>query len=97
MALASTLSPGSSPWPLGPRRRAGGCSAARQLPKDLPPWSTVYRWFTAWRDACVFKKINHMLVMLDRERVEREAGGRRGYDPGTKIKGRKRHALVDID
>jgi len=67
------------------------------LPKDLPPWSTVYRWFAAWRDACVFKKINHMLVMLDRERVEREAGGRRGYDPGTKIKGRKRHALVDID
>ena len=27
----------------------------RQLPSDLPPWSTVYRWFAAWRDACVFE------------------------------------------
>ena len=45
----------------------------RQLPKDLPPWSTVYRWFAAWRDACVFEKINHALVMADRERGGREA------------------------
>ena len=35
----------------------------RLLPKDLPPWSTVYRWFAAWRDACLFEKINHALVM----------------------------------
>jgi putative transposase len=26
-----------------------------------------------------------------------EAGGPRGYDPGKKVNGRKRHALVDID
>ena len=26
------------------------------LPKDLPPWSTVYRWFAAWRDACLFER-----------------------------------------
>jgi putative transposase len=84
----------------------------RQLPKDLPPWSTVYRWFAAWRDACLFEKINHALV--DREPVGREAspsaaiidsqsiktteaGGPRGYDAGKKINGRKRHALVDTD
>jgi hypothetical protein len=24
-----------------------GC-AWRQLPTDLPPWSTVYRWFAIW-------------------------------------------------
>jgi transposase len=29
---------------------------------DLPPWSTVYRWFAVWRDACLFEKINHALV-----------------------------------
>ena len=45
----------------------------RQLPKDLPPWSTVYRWFAAWRDACLFEKINQALVITDRERVGREA------------------------
>jgi hypothetical protein len=22
----------------------------RLLPKDLPPWGTIYRWFAAWRD-----------------------------------------------
>lgn len=42
-------------------------------PPDLPPWSTVYRWFVSWRDACVFEKTNHALVMVDRERVGREA------------------------
>ena len=34
---------------------------------------TVYRWFAAWRDACLFEKINHALVMTDSERVGREA------------------------
>jgi transposase len=45
----------------------------RQLPTDLPPWGTVYRWFAAWRDACLFEKINHALVMADRERLGRQA------------------------
>ncbi len=44
----------------------------RLLPADLPPWSTVYRWFAAWRDRCVFEKINYALVIADRERVGRE-------------------------
>ena len=45
----------------------------RQMPSDLPPWETVYRWFGAWRDDCLFERINHALVMADRERVGREA------------------------
>ncbi len=45
----------------------------RQMPTDLVPWSTACRWFAAWRDACVFEKINHALVMADRERVGRAA------------------------
>ena len=90
-----------------------GCSW-RLLPRDFPPWQTVYRWFATWRDEMRFETINHALVMTDRERVGREAsptgaiidsqsvktteaGGPRGYDAGKKIKGRKRHALVDTD
>lgn len=50
-----------------------GGLAWRLLPSDFPPWGTVYRWFAAWRDDCVFEKLNHALVMADRERVGREA------------------------
>jgi transposase len=49
-----------------------GCTW-RQLPTDLPPWSTVYRWFAAWRDICLFERINHALVIADRERMGRQA------------------------
>jgi putative transposase len=65
-------------------------------------------------DSFPWETVNHHLVMLDRERVGRdasptaavldsqsvktaEAGGPRGYDAGKKVKGRKRHALVDTD
>ena len=84
----------------------------RLLPKDLPPWGTIYRWFAAWRDDGRFERMNHALVMADRERVGRdaspsaasdsqsvkatEAGGPPGYDAGKK-NGRKHHALVDTD
>jgi transposase len=46
----------------------------RQLPTDLPPWSSPYRWFAYWRDVCLFERINHALVMQDRERAGRQAG-----------------------
>jgi transposase len=45
----------------------------RLLPNDLPPWETIYRWFAAWRDDGRFERINHTLVMADRERVGRDA------------------------
>ena len=41
--------------------------------RTFRPASTVYRWFAAWRDACLFEKINHALVITDRGRVGREA------------------------
>ena len=44
----------------------------RLLPSDLPPWGTIYRWFAAWRDDGCFERINHALLMADRERVRRE-------------------------
>jgi transposase len=50
-----------------------GGIAWRLLPSDFPPWSTVYRRFAAWRDSCLFERINHALVMADRERAGRQA------------------------
>ena len=49
-----------------------GC-AWRLMPSDLPPWGTIYRWFAVWRDDGCFERINHALVMADRERVGRDA------------------------
>lgn len=45
----------------------------RALPHPFPPHSTVQRHFYAWRDAGLFERINHLLVMLDREQEGREA------------------------
>jgi transposase len=50
-----------------------GGIAWRLLPRDLPPKSTVYRWFALWRDTGLFETLNHLLVMADREQVGREA------------------------
>lgn len=45
----------------------------RLIPKDLPPRSTTFGYFSRWRDTGLFGRINHHLVMADRERVGREA------------------------
>jgi transposase len=45
----------------------------RLMPRDLPPKSTVFRWFSAWRDTGLFMRLNHHLVIADRERVGRTA------------------------
>jgi transposase len=45
----------------------------RLVPSELPPWGMIYRWFAAWRDDGRFERINHALVMADRERVGRDA------------------------
>jgi transposase len=45
----------------------------RLLPSDLPPWGTIYRWFVQFRDEGRFEKINHALVMADRERIGRQS------------------------
>src|SRR5690606_19114592 len=47
--------------------------AWRLLSSDFPPRSTVFRWFRRFRDKCLFDKINHRLLMLDREYCGRQA------------------------
>jgi putative transposase len=88
----------------------------RYIPKDLPPKSTVYRYFCDWAWDGILDRIHDALYVKCREQAEREASpaaaiidrktrekrrkrGTRidphGYDAGKKIKGKKRHVLVD--
>ena len=85
----------------------------RMLPKDFPPWQTVYWWFRRFMRRFLFETIHDLALMIDRERAGREASPSagvidsqsvkapaataRGYDAGKKISGRKRHIAVDTD
>ncbi|WP_341810839.1 IS5 family transposase [Wolbachia endosymbiont (group A) of Nomada ferruginata] len=89
----------------------GGCQW-RMLPKDFPPWKTVYDYFIRWRNNGKLKKIHDMLVkevrkmvgknetpsvgIIDSQSVKTtQKGDQEDMMPGKKIKGRKRHIIVD--
>ena len=65
----------------------------RYVPKDLPPKSTLFGYFDLWDWDGTLDRIHHALYVKCRE------AGRHinpsGYDAGKKIKGKKRHILVD--
>jgi len=91
--------------------RSGG--GWRMLPKDFPPWQTVYWWFSRFVRLLLFRTIHDVALMIDRERSGREASPtagvldsqsvkapsakERGFDAGKKVVGRKRHVAVDTD
>jgi len=45
----------------------------RMLPKDFPPWQTVYWWFRRFVRLLLFQTIHDVALMVDRERAGREA------------------------
>lgn len=52
-----------------------GCNW-EDLPKDLPPYSTVYWHYKQWRDAGVIEKLMNVLHGQVREQVKKKLSGR---------------------
>ena len=58
----------------------------RLLPKNLPPYTTVQRYFYAWRDNSVWQTINHVLLMEVREAAGRKASPTAGVIDSQSVK-----------
>ena len=84
------------------------------LPKDFPPWQTVYRYFRDWRNDGTWARVHDALyrdirdlegreesptfAIIDSQSTKTGPDARKmvGFDAGKKVKGRKRHIVVDI-
>ncbi len=60
--------------------------AWRYLPRDLPPWQTVYYYFWVWRREGVWERMNTALREKERLRVGREATPSAGVVDSQSVK-----------
>lgn len=58
----------------------------RMLPTNFPPFTTVQRYFYAWRDDGTWQAINHVLLMAVREATGREASPTAGVIDSQSVK-----------
>ena len=85
------------------------------LPREFPPWKTVFHYFRKWRIDGTWERMNRAMRRQLREKLGRDpepsagivdaqsvkttgvGGEQRGFDGGKKVRGRKRHILVDTE
>ena len=58
----------------------------RMLPKELPPFTTLQRYFYASRESGRWRTLNHALLMLAREAAGREASPTAGVIDSQSVK-----------
>lgn len=87
-----------------------GC-AWRYLPSQFPPWQTVYDYFWKWSQTNLWLLLCRTLTIklrklagrsalphlgiVDSQSVRTHYGEEKGWDGYKKVRGRKRHILVD--
>jgi putative transposase len=87
-----------------------GC-AWRYLPREFPPWQTVYDYFRQWQQNGAWLQIYRRLIdllrlrcgrhkkpsvlIVDSQSVRSAQGESRGFDGYKHVQGRKRHIFVD--
>src|SRR6476620_11195291 len=85
----------------------------RMLPGDFPQWTTVYYYFSVWKQNGILEEIHESLIekirkqhnkneepsvgIIDAQSVKSTlvSSQDKGFDAGKKVKGRKRHIIVD--
>lgn len=75
---------------------SAGCQW-RMLPKDLPPPSTVQRYFYDWRDSGLLRTISNNLVMAGRELEGREASPTAGVIDSQSVKTSESGGICGFD
>ena len=74
----------------------------RMLPRDFPPYNTVFYYFNKWKWEGVFEELMGMedtpsIGIIDSRSIKssHHVDTDRGIDGNKKIKGRKEHIVVD--